>query len=170
MLTENRIFSVSHVVTCLQNMEATKLGICTNSGNLLIFSTNMRQHYDKFRQINFTFRKMKKSRGRGELVDGCDDSHHCDTGQYRSVTSHSDVLTVRRVFESCIFNVMNLEIVSWMNESHSECLFRISGCFSPFPCWPPLRDSSSKFCRHQILIVIVIISLRHRNKDLNAKC
>jgi len=84
----------------------------------------MCQHYDKFRQINFTFRKMKKSCGRGELVGGCDDSHHYDTGQYRSVTSHLDIITVRRVLESYTFNVLNLEAVSWMNESQSECLFR----------------------------------------------
>jgi len=66
---------------------------------------------------HFTFRKMKNSFGRGEHADLYDDSHHCDTGQYRSVPSHSDILTVRRVLESCIFNILNLEIVSLMNES-----------------------------------------------------
>jgi hypothetical protein len=153
-----------------RTLEDMKLGVCLNSGNLLIFSTNMRQHSDRFCQPDFTFRKMEKSFGRGEHVDRCDDSHHCDTGQYRSVTSHSDILTVGRVLESCIFNILNLEIVSWMNESYKECLFRSSDCWSSFPCWPSLNDSSSQFCHHQILILIIIIFLSHRNKDLNAKC
>ena len=58
-------------------------------------------------------------------------------------TGHLDILTVRRVLESYIYNVLNVKAVSWMNASKSECLFRSSCRWSPFPCWPPLKDSSS---------------------------